>query len=203
MRTLILCVVALSAAVSCRAHVELGEIPDVNASLEDRAAAYERLKPQQQLVRTAYQPVPALMLADGDVVQDARDLAPAVKPGSSTARHAASAEQLAETGGILEVTGTTVALLGLTALVGLDAVGTLELTNVAPQPAENTAMIVAALGTAGLSIAGLAIALPGVFVQLAANDERQAAFATYDHDLRARLALVRKKAALTETWESE
>lgn len=201
------CLLSLCALTSCRAHVAVDEPPPPTAPLDERAAAYERLRPN--LVRTttpngwpgATEPR-LLVLNDGSVVRDPLDLAPAVKPGSATLLYAQEARDLESTARILSGVSVGVASLGLLGELGA-LVATSALVDRDPGQISEAESWVLTAGviSAATALVGLVGVVPTSLIQLAADDARAIAFQTYDKDLRARLALVPKQRTLVEQWE--
>ena len=186
MRALLLVVVL---AAGCSAHVAVRAPPPENASLAERAAAYEALRPAS-LARST-RGGEQLVLADGTVVADPRDLAPALTPDARTLVHADNARALDDAalwlraGGTVALTASLATMLyGMALVSGGDDTGHLWVS--------------------GASLAGSALGLATMVPQMAlsaeAERERVAAFYAYPGDLRARLALQRKR-DVTAYWQ--
>lgn len=199
--------VSLCLLNACRAHVAVDEPPAPTAPLEERAAAYDKLRPS--LVRTAApngwpgatEPR-LLVLNDGTVVRDPLDLAPAVKPGSATLLYGQEARDLENTSRIFNGVAVGVATVGLLGELGaLVATSALIDTDPGQISEAESWVLTAGVVSGATALVGLLGILPTSLLQLAADDARAIAFQTYDKDLRARLALVPKQRALVEQWE--
>ena len=165
-------------------HPLLDELPPSGAPLIERAEAYERVKPSPLVGPNPA--LPGVTLASGVLINDPMELAPLVAEDSNTMQHAKAARDLGELSGWIGAAGITVGLLGITGeIVG----GVLAYST--GDPIGTDAGLTIAVSSAIVGITGLlAASAPFIYFGFAAADEREVAFATYDSDLRARLALV-------------
>lgn len=170
-------------------RVTLPAPPPPGATEAERRQAFDELAPvgQQESLQYLHSAltVPAAeddawLLGNGTRVSDPRDLLGVVKPGSTTARHAAAFVPLYERSRWALLGGTVGVGLG----AGLCALGVsrgepagLGPPEGLPWMAAGGAVLAAALGTV----------LWGVAEWLLAGQSRSAAFAAYPHDLQRRL----------------
>lgn len=175
------------ALTSCGApsveHVALAPLPP-NATPEQRVWIYNALSPRADLTERTTScdrhgacfttDKAALELSDGRVVRDPEDLAPLVAPESSTLAHAHKASHAA----------SRLTWWGGAAITAL--VGGFLLSMHGHDDGNDTELEIGL----GVALGGLVMgAAAGVIERDNINDERRAAFATYPHDLAARLAL--------------
>jgi hypothetical protein len=200
---------ALSFGSGCAAHVNLGRVPDASAALEERADAYDRLRPRvaAQTRMATWGAHQDLVLNGGVVVEDPTDLSHVVAPGTATNVHADRADQDEMLSNAMFGAGAVLAVVAASA-------GAAELIALAAPPPPNSiaARAMPGVGYAGL-VSGVAAGfamIPAGFAAVAASQERTIAFTSYDADLRARLALVAKKppeaerqAAAAAKWDGE
>jgi hypothetical protein len=204
---------AITTSAGCAAHASLGVIPDGSAPLDDRAEAYERLRPQTPLnTSPPYAANPysgaygKLALNDGTVISYPTDLAAAVPSGSATMEHARRAEDLEQWNTIIAAVGGTLATFGLAGeMTALVLTAPLASDPNAPAPIdtpEGSALMTGALVSAGVGVVGALSFIPVMIISMQAFDERHSAFAAYDADLKRRLALKPKKSGLVDQWDS-
>ena len=198
--------------VGCRAHVVIDELPPPTAPLLERAEAYEQVRPSPYgapgAVLTQWGAVPgqSLLLANGGLIFDPMELAPAVDSSSTTMVHARKTEELETRSRWLYGAALGAAALGI---AGELAGGAVLFASKPPDGGPPTGPVAdvgftMAIGSAIAGVVGLlAFGVPSAFVAWDAQAERAQAFLAYDADLRARLALVPKKSELAAKWEGQ
>lgn len=184
----------------CPAHVQLPPLPGADAPYDERVSTYGELRPVGLQTGSVYytyqgfipqlgQRVEYLELANGLRVRRAEDLLQAVPPGSPTASACVDArrEQEAAEAWSKGIIGTVAGGTAVT-VVGLGLLGYSLATY---QDGDGPAWFIAAGGTAGLGVLGLAatsVPLVPLLYHLVMRDRAKVgAFQTYDEDLRARL----------------
>jgi hypothetical protein len=180
--------VMLLLAVGCASqpHVHL-TAPAAGASAEERLAAYESLHPRAEANTlivsngTVQQSTDFLVLGDGRRVYHADDLAPVVGEQSPTAEAGHRSAHALSHGKWWLRGGAIAAAVGIAAtVVGF---ATADMQHIG-----RSAALVG--GGIAFTVVGSTVAMIGAMSPLhEANDERVSAFATYDQDLRKRLAL--------------
>lgn len=191
----ICCVVLLLGVWGCRAHVELGPVPDESAPLAERIAAYEELAPQRVQMLPAWGPQTRVVLRSGAIVDDPLDLRPAVPPESATMRFANEARAYDDATKWAWVAAGTIAFIGIAGELGAGVAS----TDAALSEAEQETLL---LATGGFAIVGLIGALafaPAGVLMYSAGRAKADAFAAYERDLRKKLAL-KKRVKVTE-WD--
>jgi hypothetical protein len=195
LRTLFVVVVVVgSAACADVPHASLSPLPGKDAALADRAQAYEALRPRPRVSDEAS--MPSLEINDGSLIFDASDLVVAVDAQSPTAQHAERAASFNAQWPWWSAAGGALAIGGF---VGATAYG-LWLVD---KPIDSADPVLVMLAVGGIPfVAATACGVVSGVLSTSASNETEAAFRTYDGDLRARLALVAKPEALAAQWQS-
>jgi hypothetical protein len=192
----ILLALAVVGLCDCRAHVDLGTVPDENAPLHERVAAYEELAPARYQMLPAWGPQTRLVLRNGVVVDDAIDLAPAVKHDSATLRLARESEAYDEATRWTWMLAGAVATIGLAGEIGAGAIASdSTLTD-----DQRITWLWVTGGFAGLGIIGAVAMAPAGILTYQSQRAKGDAFAAYDRDLQKKLALKKKTPPVTE-WD--
>jgi hypothetical protein len=183
-----LLVIALFGSGCATLHPQL-TAPPADAPLDDRAAAYDALRPAPAIeLRGLERPsTPELVLNDGTRVVDARDLEPVVASDSATTAHAEHAAELANSATWWTSAGGLVVLAGAVGLAAWTAETSTLQKAFDPQ---NLEWFGAGIGVVG---AGAVLGVVGGVQRVEADEESEAAFRSYNRDLRARLALTTKQ----------
>jgi hypothetical protein len=179
----------MALATGCYPHVQLS-LPPPGASLDARAEAYEKLRPEmmhsttvvaQGVVSTSSRSMDYLKLADGTLVRYPEDLRPLVRKESPTAKHidrSTSRRTLA-----IVLAGTMVALLATGVGLGISYV-----------MAEPDARSKPVLIGAGVAIgAGIGVGITGQWAGTSSSDAAEDAYRSYDAELRHQLGLEGKR----------
>src|SRR4051812_15831516 len=143
----VLAMASLSSS-ACVTHTAVGPVPDATATLDERAGAYDRLKPS--IMPSPVGPRLALTLADGTLVEDPKDLAPAVPSGSPTLAHAQKAADAESIGNGLTIASIAVVSIGTAAMLGSLAY---SVATTGPRGEVSGAAMIGVIGGGALTVA--------------------------------------------------
>ena len=186
----------LSLAACGPAHIQLHSPPEKEASLKERRDYYQHQRPK--LVQTKeyrhrpWEPTAFLVLADGTEIHHASDLLSVVDETSPTARAAMKAEDDDAVALVLTTAGwvfTAGGAVGAISFLIDSASRRLADQSAAPSQEEAASSFAFALGSYAAMGVGLALATVAGEFSASSALEKETAFLTYEHSLRARLAL--------------
>jgi hypothetical protein len=208
-------VLLLSGLAACQAHVGLNA-PAKEAPLEERARAYEELRPlshhESVLVTTqngfvaSATPLPGyLQLNSGARVYYAEDLLPVLPPDSVAAKAAVESQKASGVRDVFTGVGATIGGVGLVAMAIILA-SVPAVPNLSPswtreefdqhmsnsRAALGQTMIGAGVGIGGVARGTLVWLIGGLAEGRTITDSLRTAFETYDAGLRARLGVPAK-----------